>query len=569
LMSEYSNVIHLVGLGGAGTNIVEEFLKTPKTMDLLDRGASRLSMMALDIADPDIKSLEDTYNRVLDQMRRRGIPQDRLSLIARSIKFPSAEAMFDFVQAKFSEHLENEGVKLQKYHQWLPSTMAIPPLAGGAGRRRSLAKAIYNLNYYQLGIIKSFINLFKDNALSTITSPIILLVFGLGGGTGSGIALDFARHLRQAVGSGVPILGLCILPCPGDDPPAKGYSAYNALQELELVLNREKNEALVEALGETYRNPFNTLLFLPLMPAYNKTGNIVAARSEVDKMIVEVIYVLMDFDLADLMSGIGTEVGLTEDSIHALSMVKVNYPVDAYVEAFKSNLEKMQKLAEIRREKLAILDSLHRAMLLKKEEVESIYRDYLVKTNSYNAVDFEDRVLQLVRSNPRFEEDMSLYVKSVEDQVGLWVDEAIQFDLPPIQGEEGSHIREAGATGAQQPGPNPQAEEAAGGLHEPGIRGRESPRHPGALHQEQTPSRHHGPPIRAPPRGGPPRRQLQGDEGRVHHHIPPTATHGQAQLRRGEDGGRTPHLPPNPHSPLPGPPGGAGERTPPPRGEKE
>ncbi|HDJ22071.1 MAG TPA: hypothetical protein ENF19_02585, partial [Candidatus Bathyarchaeota archaeon] len=426
-MSEYSNVIHLVGLGGAGTNIVEEFLKTPKTMDLLDRGASRLSMMALDIADPDIKSLEDTYNRVLDQMRRRGIPQDRLSLIARSIKFPSAEAMFDFVQAKFSEHLENEGVKLQKYHQWLPSTMAIPPLAGGAGRRRSLAKAIYNLNYYQLGIIKSFINLFKDNALSTITSPIILLVFGLGGGTGSGIALDFARHLRQAVGSGVPILGLCILPCPGDDPPAKGYSAYNALQELELVLNREKNEALVEALGETYRNPFNTLLFLPLMPAYNKTGNIVAARSEVDKMIVEVIYVLMDFDLADLMSGIGTEVGLTDNSIHTLSMVKVNYPVDAYVEAFKSNLEKMQKLAEIRREKLAILDSLHRAMLLKKEEVESIYRDYLVKTNSYNAVDFEDRVLQLVRSNPRFEEDMSLYVKSVEDQVGLWVDEAIQF----------------------------------------------------------------------------------------------------------------------------------------------
>ncbi|HDJ21823.1 MAG TPA: hypothetical protein ENF19_01300, partial [Candidatus Bathyarchaeota archaeon] len=65
-MSEYSNVIHLVGLGGAVTNIVEEFLKTPKTMDLLDRGSSRLSMMALDIADPDIKSLEDTYNRVLD-----------------------------------------------------------------------------------------------------------------------------------------------------------------------------------------------------------------------------------------------------------------------------------------------------------------------------------------------------------------------------------------------------------------------------------------------------------------------------------------------------------------------
>src|SRR4030042_5261065 len=258
-MSElgYSSVIHLVGLGGAGTNVVENFLKTEKTMELLGSGATRLSLMAMDIADPDIKSLDDTHNRILEQMRRRGIPQDRLSLIAKSVKFPSAEAMFDFVQTKFKEHLQNEGIKLKEYYPWLPSTVAIPPLAGGAGRRRSLAQAIYNLNYYPLGIIKSFTNMFKDNALSSISSPIIMLVFGLGGGTGTGMAMDFARHLRQAGGSGVPIMALCILPCSGDDPPAKGYSAFNGIKELSLLLGREKNALVVNGFGEAYRNPLN------------------------------------------------------------------------------------------------------------------------------------------------------------------------------------------------------------------------------------------------------------------------------------------------------------------------
>ena len=284
-MSElgYSSIIHIVGLGGAGTNVVENFLKNEKTIQLLDSSATRLSLMAMDIADPDIKSLDETYGKIQEQMRRKGIPQERVNLIAKSVKFPSAEAMFDFVQNKFKEHLLNEGVKLREYNPWLPSTVAIPPLAGGAGRRRSLAKAIYNLNYYQLGIIKSFTNIFKDAALSSIHSPIILIIFGLGGGTGSGMVLDFARHLRQSVGSGVPIIGLSILPCPGDDPPAKGYSAFNGIQEFDLVINREKNELIVNGLGEVYRNPFNSVLFLPLMPAYSKTGNIIEAREEIGR----------------------------------------------------------------------------------------------------------------------------------------------------------------------------------------------------------------------------------------------------------------------------------------------
>ncbi|MFQ6053425.1 MAG: hypothetical protein ACE5OO_04255, partial [Candidatus Bathyarchaeia archaeon] len=68
----YSSVVHMVGLGGAGTNIVESFLRHEKTLELLESGVTKLSLMALDIADPDIKSLEEAHGKVLDLMKRKG-----------------------------------------------------------------------------------------------------------------------------------------------------------------------------------------------------------------------------------------------------------------------------------------------------------------------------------------------------------------------------------------------------------------------------------------------------------------------------------------------------------------
>ncbi len=217
----YSSVIHLVGLGGAGTNIVESFLKNEKTIDLLKTGVGRLSLMALDIADPDIKSLEETHKNVLEVMKRNGVPQERLSLIAQSIKFPSAEAMFDFVQHKFKEHLTNDGIKVKKYNPWLPSTVAIPPLAGGAGRRRSLAKAIYTLNYYQLGIIKSLINMFKDHALSSITSPIVVIIFGLGGAPAAESSSTSPGTSGHRWAPGSPSSGWAYSPVRATTPPPR------------------------------------------------------------------------------------------------------------------------------------------------------------------------------------------------------------------------------------------------------------------------------------------------------------------------------------------------------------
>ena len=416
----------MIGLGSAGTNIVEAFLLNKKTVDLLKNDITRLSLLAIDIADPEIRALQESYEKMTKAMIKAGIPNERLRLTAQAVKFPTAEAMFDFINQKYNEYLVKEGAKLD-FHPWLNSTMAIPPMAGGAGRRRALAKAIYALNYYQLGIIRSFINSFKEQALSSIITPTVIVVYGLGGGTGSGVFFDFTRHLRKVLGSGVPIIAFVIAPCSGDDPPAKGCSAFVAMNELSLILNKDYNEYVVKNYGELYRNPLNALIYLPLLPAYTKVGNIVSARREMDDMIVEMLYTLMDFDLADLMGGIGTEVGLTDNYVHTLGMVKITYPLDDYIAASKVNFEKLELLYEHRREKLEVLEKLHELVKVNMEEARNLFKNYLIKSGTYDEEKFNEKIKAIIYGNPKLEEDLALHVKGIELQAENWTSELMQY----------------------------------------------------------------------------------------------------------------------------------------------
>lgn len=419
--------MQLIGLGSAGTNIVEAFLADRKTKELMANDLTRLSLLAIDIADPEIRSLQQTNEQIVKSMIKAGIPSERMRLIAESVKFPTAEAMFDFINQKYGEYLVNEGSKLNNFTPWLQSTMAIPPMAGGAGRRRALAKAIYALNYYQLGIIRNSINSFKEQALSSIVTPTVIVVYGLGGGTGSGIFFDFARHLRKVLGSGVPIIAFVITPCGGDDPPAKGCSAFVAMNELSLLLNRDYNEQVTKVYGDYYRNPLNALIYLPLLPAFSKVGNIVSARKEMDNMVVDLLYVLMDFDLADLLGGIGTEVGLTFNSAHTLGMLKVVYPVEDYISAFKLDFERMQLLQESRKEKLDILREINNVIKVDSDLTRELFKNYLVRTGTFNEEQFDEKLKTIINSNPRLEDDVALHVKGVEIQVKDWLKDIMKF----------------------------------------------------------------------------------------------------------------------------------------------
>lgn len=426
-MIPYQNSVMLIGLGSAGTNIVEAFMNHKKTKELLKSDITRLSLMAVDIADREIRQLQESHVKITNLMKKQGIPKERMRLNSQSIKFPTADAMFDFIDKKYNEYLEGEGAKLKNFNPWLRSTRLIPPLAGGAGRRRALAKAVYVLNYYQLGIMRGFINSFKEQALSSIITPTVVLVYGLGGGTGSGLFCEFTRHLRKVLGSSIPIIAFVIAPCGGDDPPAKGTSAFTAMNELALMLNRDYNEYVSKSFGDMYQNPLNALVWLPLMPAYTNAGNIVTARRDIDEMIVEMLYVLMDFDLADLLGGIGTEVGLTDNFVHTLGMIKVLYSVDEYISAFKIYFEKLQSLYDFRKEKLDIFEGIQGIIKVNNDVTRDLYKKYLIKTGTYVEEEFDEKIKSIVYGNPMLEEDYDLHVKCAAEQAKNWFSELMKF----------------------------------------------------------------------------------------------------------------------------------------------
>jgi len=167
------------------------------------------------------------------------------------------------------------------------------------------------------------------------------------------------------------------------------------------LLNKEYNEIVIKKYGDYYKNPLNAMIYLPLLPAYSKVGNIISARREMDEMVVDMLYTVMDFDLADLLGGIGTEVGLTENYVHTLGTIRVNYPIDEYLSAFKLNFEKLELLHDLRKEKLDVVDKIAALIKVDNEAVRELYKNYLIRTGTFDVDQFEEKLKSIISSNPR------------------------------------------------------------------------------------------------------------------------------------------------------------------------
>lgn len=441
----YNSAIQLVGLGGAGVNIVEAFISNRRELiPLLKKEGIRISCLAIDVADHDIQSLEQSARTLSDDLRQHGIPSDKLSLVAKSVKFPTPESMFDFIN-KYPEYLQREGVKPPKeYHPWLASSMDIPPLAGGVGRRRALSKAIYGLNYHHLRLLDNYMDNFKEHLFTSTIQPVVFVIYGLGGGSGSGMVLDFTRHLRKKIGSGIPIIGLCVLPCTGDDPPAKGTSAYAALLETGLVVDKRTNAKVIQRFGHTYENPFSAFLVMPLGPAYSKTASLIDAKRIIDDAIVDVLMNSLTFDLADLLSNIGSNIDMEGKWLHVLSTLRISFPVTEFIDLTKLYLERLDKVRALRREKKEVYGGTHptevggvsKILDVCLEDLKDIYRQLLISEGKYNEENFDEAVDNLINADRSVETDYIMHLRGVDDSIRTQVNElgrvvtAIGIDAP-------------------------------------------------------------------------------------------------------------------------------------------
>ena len=431
-VGSYNSAMQLIGLGGAGVNILEAFINNRRELiPLLKKEGIRISCLAIDVADHDIQSLEASAKDLSEELREKGIPSDKMSLIAKSVKFPTPESMFDFIK-KYPEYLSREGVATpEDYQPWLGSSMDIPPLAGGVGRRRALSKAIYGLNYHHLRLLDNYMDSFKEHLFTSTIQPVVFVIYGLGGGSGSGMVLDFTRHLRKKLGSGVPIVGLCVLPCAGDDPPAKGTSAYGALVEHGLVADKQSNARIIRQFGNTYENPFSAFLVMPLGPAYSKTASLIDAKQIIDDAIVDLLMNSLSFDLADLLSNIGANIDMEGKWLHVVSTLKISYPVTEFIELTKVYLGRLDKVRALRREKIEVYGGTHpteaggvaKILNICYQDLKEVYRQLLIDTGKYSADSFDEAVDSLINADRSVEAEYIMHLKGVDDSIRTQVNE--------------------------------------------------------------------------------------------------------------------------------------------------
>jgi hypothetical protein len=406
--------IHIVGLGGTGTNVIQAFIESDRAFKLLTSEDYNVACLSVDVADADIANLINAYKATQAKLEAKGVSVDRLWVRGLNMKFNTPESLFEFM-GKYNTYLMREGIVATNYKPWVQSSMTIPPLAGGVGRMRALSKAVYALNYYHYSELNSAISVFKDRVLTSKFQPIVVLVFGLGGGTGSGMVFDFARHLRAKLGSSVPIIGLAILPSTADDLLARGPAPYNALMEAELLFNRKLNEQVAKDYGAPYANPFTSIFFVPLDPVYNNRNSLVLAKKELDESIIDILSMFMRFDLADLLSRVGTNNDFGANWVHTMAYLRIRYPVQDYIDYIHEYLKLLETLGSFMIAKKEALATINDAMKNRFAALKELYRRNLIQTNNYRPDSFDAEVEDVIRRAGKFESEFRKQVRGLED----------------------------------------------------------------------------------------------------------------------------------------------------------
>ena len=274
--------VHVIGVGGVGANVVAQMLADAPA-DLLAVSGSRLSALVVDIGDAaltTVQSLAARFSPALAQV-------ETLSLAA-----PTQQALTQTMQ-NLRQCLELEYPLIQgsaEFQPWLSETDALP--APGQPMPRALAKALYSQAYYEgARPMAAALKRFAASTNATQGDAVVCIVFGLGGGTGSGIALDLARHLSSGqFGRRVLVMGIGIAPCDGDAPVHRSGQLFPVLNELDGLCDEGQNQGMVQACGELYKNPFTAgFLLVPQQPTFAQTQDLAATHARVNREIAALL----------------------------------------------------------------------------------------------------------------------------------------------------------------------------------------------------------------------------------------------------------------------------------------
>ncbi|MBC3194909.1 hypothetical protein H7X46_28040 [Pseudonocardia sp. C8] len=264
--------IHVLGIGKTGANVVESFVRAAADSPLADN-ANGFSALAIDIGDADLAGA-----RAAGKKAPAGSVQTvALPALDSTTLFSGLRRYREFLKAEFPRYYWNPN-----YEPWVPNDLEIP--AADEHFPRALAKAIYGVEYYQGHEVAQELNKFVAGILNSPATPIVCVAFSLAGGTGSGIVVDLARHLSNIkLGRRPWVLGMGVLPCEGDTDEVWDGRLFPSINELDCMVDGEKNQGVMTVWGDLYKNPFTAGFFaVPQNAVYERTGDIEATHRIID-----------------------------------------------------------------------------------------------------------------------------------------------------------------------------------------------------------------------------------------------------------------------------------------------
>ena len=272
--------LHVVGIGKTGADVITALLKKPPKGFLSDP-KTRFTALAVDIGDADLAQVREASGNL-------PAAQSQVSTVALPV--PTQSELMTSLN-RWREYLKMEYPRYYwnpNYEPWLPSDVSVP--AAGSHFPRALAKSIYGSEYYQNREIATAMDDFSKSVFAAETTPLVCIVFSLAGG-GSGIAMELSRHLSSIkLGRRPWIVGIGVMPCKGDPTETNDGRFFPSINELDCMLDAEKNRGVMAVWGDLYKNPFTGGFFaVPQDDVFELTGNLATTHEYVDAGIVSFI----------------------------------------------------------------------------------------------------------------------------------------------------------------------------------------------------------------------------------------------------------------------------------------
>ncbi len=218
--------LHVLGLGPTGAAVITE---------LLSDAPEGFTALAVDIGD---------LSAVRAAAGEGAVNTVELPIPTRAELSTALNRYREFLKMEYPRYYWNPN-----YEPWLPGDLEIP--AAGEPMPRAIAKAIYGSEYYQNREITQAMDAFAAGVLSSDKTPLVVIAFSLGESVGSAIVVEIARHLSSIkLGRRPWVVGIGVLPATPDP------TFFPVINELDCMIDTEKNNGVMAVWGDLYKNPF-------------------------------------------------------------------------------------------------------------------------------------------------------------------------------------------------------------------------------------------------------------------------------------------------------------------------